>query len=166
MKTRGASAPAAASPSCALEIAVIAETLALALVVASPGSPPARAALALQPDNTVRARRGLLPRKMVRMQSPARRRIVLLPQAPTWLGEPDDPAELAPEPAVDVAAGAVAARVTPVPAADGGVVRVSLEDVAVEARLVQPSAGADVAALRATVAAPQLEVLVRRVTRG
>ena len=151
------------------------ETLALALVLASSGSPPARAALQLQPDNAARARRGLLPRKVVRAQPPSRAaRIVLVPRAPTWLGEPGEPVEPAPvavEPAVDVRPEPIAARVEPVlAAADDGpaALRAWVDAVAVEVSLAPRRAGADAAVLRATVAAPQLEVVTirRRAIRG
>ena len=155
---------------------MLAETLALALVLASPGSPPARDALLLQPDNAARARRGLLPRKVVRTRPPSRaRRIVLGSQAPTWLGEPGELAEPAPEIAVAPAVGPspepIAARVEPVLAAvdDGtAALRASVDAVAVEVSLARRDAGADGAVLRATVAAPQLEVVTirRRAIRG
>lgn len=81
---------------------MLAETLSLLLVLASAGTPRAQPAIDPQPDNAIRARRGLLPRKVVRTKPPQRgRRVVILPQAPTWLGEPGEVADLAtPGPAV------------------------------------------------------------------
>lgn len=76
-------------------IAVLAQTLAIALALASPGARPAVEPL---PDNVVRARRGLLPRKAAKPRPASRlRRAVLLPPAPTWLGEPGQVTEPAPE---------------------------------------------------------------------
>jgi hypothetical protein len=88
-------------------IAVLAQTLALALALASPGGRPAVEPL---PDNAARARRGLLPRKVVKARPPARggRRIVLLPQAPTWLGEPGEIAAPAAGEVIEVAPGVIA----------------------------------------------------------
>lgn len=74
---------------------MLAETLSLLLVLASAGTPRAQPAIDPQPDNAIRARRGLLPRKVVRTKPPQRGRRVVLPQAPTWLGEPGEVADLA-----------------------------------------------------------------------
>lgn len=110
---------------------MIAQTLALALVLAAPGprpaARPARAAPELQPDNAVRARRGLLPRKVARPRPASRvRRVVLVPPAPTWLGEPGEPIAAGPDPAppeevvTEIVLGAdpvvAGAEVTPEPA--------------------------------------------------
>lgn len=88
-------------------IPVIAQTLAMALVLASPGARPAVEPL---PDNAVRARRGLLPRKAAKPRPASRvRRAVMKPPAPTWLGEPGQVTEPVPEPPA-VAASEVAAE--------------------------------------------------------
>jgi hypothetical protein len=83
---------------------VIAETLALALVVLAPGARSAAVGWEARADNATRARRGLLPRKAARSPVVARgRRVMLLPSAPTWLGEPAVPDEN-PQPWVEAAA--------------------------------------------------------------
>ena len=55
------------------------------------GAPPARPdpRPELRVENAARARRGLLPRKVSKARAPGRsKRIVLLPPAPIFLGEP------------------------------------------------------------------------------
>lgn len=94
---------------------MLAETLALALALASTGTPRALPGIDPQPDNATRARRGLLPRKVPRARPPSRaRRVVLLPPAPTWLGEPGEPVEAAPAvaaaPVLDLAVEAASAQ--------------------------------------------------------
>jgi hypothetical protein len=69
--------------------------LVLWLAAAGPAGEPPRAAP--RDDNAARAERGLLPRKVRRPARASRaRRVVLVPPAATWLGEPDP----LPEPAV------------------------------------------------------------------
>lgn len=151
---------------------MIAQTLALALVLASPGARPALEPL---PDNAVRARHGLLPRKVVRARAPARgRRVVLLPPAPTWLGEPGEGTEPAPEalfePAVDAAAEPLAARVEPAVAALTAspeeappTLVAALEGAAVEWLVLRRRHEPEAPAVEATISEPELQaVLVRR----
>lgn len=152
---------------------MIAQTLALALVVSSPGPARTRPAAVLQPDNLVRARHGLLPRKVVRARARPRARgrlVVLLPPAPTWLGAPAEPAADAPTtgPAVDAAVAPIAGSVEPAAAvaraeAPPGLSG-SVEGVAVRWMLVRHRAAWEPeAAVRATIAGSELEaVLVRR----
>lgn len=84
---------------------MIAETLALALVVLAPGARSAAVGREASADNATRARRGLLPRKAGRSPVAARgRRVVLLPPAPTWLGEPAGVPDASAEPLVEAAA--------------------------------------------------------------
>lgn len=145
---------------------MLVQTLALAFVLASPGSPPARRAVDAPPDNTVRARRGLLPRKIVRTRTSSRgRRVVLLPQAPTWLGEPAEPDDVAP--LADAVEPAVAARVEPVSgdAASGeppGTLGASLAGAEVELLLVRRFAPVEPPPLSAEVSGAELQVLVIR----
>lgn len=150
---------------------MIAETLALFLSVTSTGIPRAQPALEV-PDNFARARRGLLPRKVVRSRPPPRgRRMVLRPEPPTWLGEPAVLAAPGPdgavELAVDTAAEPVAARVEPAaavvaPDAAPPEVRAALEGVDVELLLVRRLAEPEGAAVQATLGEPTLEVVVVR----
>lgn len=152
--------------------AVIAETLALALVVASTAPVRARTALALPPDNVARAHRGLLPRKVVRTRALRGRRVVLLPRAPTWLGEPSDPGvdEGAAEPALDGAVTPVvlvepasAEAPAEAPAEALPVLSASVEGAAVQWMLVRSRAAWEEPAVEAAIAEPELEVmLVRR----
>jgi hypothetical protein len=158
-------------PIVAAESTVLAETLALLLSITSTATPRAQPGIEV-PDNSARARRGLLPRKVVRPRSPARgRRMVLRPQAPTWLGEPAAPGEPAPdgvlELAVDTAAEPVVARIEPVVAA--GVpdetpeaVRASLQGADVELLLIRRLAEPEGAAVEVTVGEPELQVVVVR----
>lgn len=149
---------------------MIAQTLALALVVSSPGPARTRPAAVLQPDNLVRARHGLLPRKVVRARARPRARgrlVVLLPPAPTWLGAPAEPAADAPGtgPAVDAAGAPIAGPVEPAAAvAEAPGLSGSVEGVAVRWMLVRHRAAWEPeAAVRATIAGSELEaVLVRR----
>jgi hypothetical protein len=70
---------------------LLAPALSVLLWLAAPAS-AADAARAGPPrdDNAARARRGLLPRKARRPERASRsRRIVVVPPAATWLGEPD-----------------------------------------------------------------------------
>jgi hypothetical protein len=151
-------------------ITVLAETLALALVLASPGTPPAKAALELQPDNAARARRGLLPRKVTRARSPSRaRRMVLVPKAPTWLGEPGAPVEPAPEYFAEPAVAGEeprSGRVVPVVAAvereEAAPLRVAVDAVAVQLLLVRHRGEASRPAVRATLGAAEIEAVVIR----
>ncbi len=146
---------------------MLAQTLALALVVASPGSRPAQTGLALQTDNSARARRGLLPRKVV--QAPRRVRGRLLrPDGPTWLGEPGEVSGEEPEavveptldgavvPAVARAVTALQVGAPPLP------LRAAIEEVAVEAFVLRPRAAPPVPVLRAPVARPRLEAMFIR----
>lgn len=94
---------------------MIPQILVLSLALASPGA-RARPGIQPSPENAARARSGLLPRKVVRARPPGRaRRIVLVPQAPTWLGEPGEVEEPLAEPAVEASAEATAPA-TPRPA--------------------------------------------------
>lgn len=118
---------------------MLAETLALALLLASPGSPRARPGLDAPADNGARARRGLLPRKATKRSLPRGRRIVLLPQAPTWLGEPNEPApeaelEAVVQPSVGDPSGVEPAAVGP------SVIEPSAAEPALAAR-VEPASG-------------------------
>lgn len=151
---------------------MLAETLALLLSVTSAVTPRAQPGIEA-PDNSARARRGLLPRKIVRPRSPARgRRMVLRPQAPTWLGEPAAPVEPMPdgalELAVDSAAEPVVARIEPavaaaVPDETPEAVRAALQGADVELLLIRRLADPEDAAVEATVGEPELQVvLVRR----
>lgn len=150
---------------------MLAETLALALVLASPGSPPARSAVSSPPDNASRARRGLLPRKVARARPASRgRRIVLLPPAPTWLGEPAAPGEVAP--ALDERVEpVVAARVEPVsgeaaPGALPGELGATLAGAEVDLLLVRRFTRPEPTALRVDLSEPELQVVViRRLAR-
>jgi len=71
---------------------VLASCLLLVVsLAAAAGAPRARSDPhpELRAENAARARRGLLPRKLAKARAPNRsRRIVLLPPAPTFLGEP------------------------------------------------------------------------------
>jgi hypothetical protein len=117
--------------------------------------------LALQPDNAARARRGLLPRKVVRTQAPRARRIVRT-QAPTWLGEPGGAAVVV-APAVDAGPEAATA-IEPAEAPDPTwPIRAAADAVAVEWRVVRHAAAGDTPhPLRATVSAPDVELVVMR----
>lgn len=155
---------------------MLAETLALLLSVTSTGTPRAQPGIEV-PDNSARAKRGLLPRKVVRPRAPARgRRLVLRPQAPTWLGEPAVPLDPAPEGAlelaVDTAAVPMVARVEPAVAAGvpddaPGAVRAALQGADVELVLIRRLAEPEDAAVEATAGEPELQVVVlrRRVDR-
>jgi len=142
--------------------AVLAETLAAILALASAGTPHPREA-GLSPENTARAHRGLLPRKAtVRARpEPRLRHIVLLPPAPTWLGEPGEVAPLvepAPEARIEPAADPIepASALEVAPAAPRWV---ALEGAEVEAVV---SRRGDPAPLRAAVEEAEVEVFVRR----
>jgi hypothetical protein len=145
---------------------VLAETLALALVLAAPGSPLARSAVDAPPNNLARARRGLLPRKVVRARPPGRsRRVVLLPQAPSWLGEPGETIEPVLESAVEPA---VAVQVEPVSARgeDPGevpdLVSASLAGAEVEVVLLRRRPDPPEPVIRAVLEAPEVEVVLVR----
>ncbi len=94
--------------------------------------------------------------------------MVLRPQAPTWLGEPVDPApQGAVELAVDAAAEPLAARVEPavaagVPDETPQAVRAALQGADVELLLIRRLAEPEGAAVQATVGEPELQVVVRR----
>ncbi len=62
----------------------------LVLLLSMAASAAAEGAPRPQPrdDNAARAKRGLLPRKVARVR-PRTRRIVIVPPAPTYLGEPE-----------------------------------------------------------------------------
>jgi hypothetical protein len=141
---------------------VLAPLLAAALALTSAGTPRAKADAA-SPENAARARRGLLPRKTARLRSPARlRHIVVLPPAPTWLGEPgllapEEPvAEIRIEPVsdpLDPPAGAPEAR------GPAGARWAALAGAEVEAILTRRG---DAPLLRAAFEEPEVEVFVRR----
>jgi hypothetical protein len=142
---------------------VLAETLAAILALASAGTPHPREA-GLSPENTARAHRGLLPRKAtVRARpEPRLRHIVLLPPAPTWLGEPGEVAPLV-EPAPEARIEPAAAPIEPAGAFEVAVPAaprwVAVEGAEVEAVV---SRRGDPAPLRAAVEEAEVEVFVRR----
>ncbi len=141
--------------------------LALAVVLASPGV-RARPAIQLSPENADRARHGLLPRKAFRARTPARgRRIVLLPRAPTWLGEPGGVADPIVEPAVDgddaLAAGDAVVPVAMNDAPAGAAEPVpgpwaAARGVAVDAVVVRSLAGAP--AISAAASGTEVEAVI------
>ncbi len=148
---------------------MLAETLALALALAFSGTPRGGLEATLTPENAARARRGLLPRKAERVRPASRsRRIVSVPQAPTWLGEPGEvvaPAGEAPvaesiAPAATVAlevASAVAGEDPPAGAASW----VAMEGAQVEA-VLRRGRRREPPAFRAAVEEAEVEVMVRR----
>ena len=143
---------------------MLAETLAALLSLASTGTPRARAEAGLSPENSARARRGLLPRKAAVRARPAPRlrHIVLLPPAPTWLGEPGEVApigEPATEARIEPAADPlepVAAPDVPAPAAPRWAAVEGAEVEAVVTRRGDPDL------LRAAVEEAEVAVFVRR----
>jgi hypothetical protein len=70
---------------------LLATSLSLVLWLAAAAGPGGEAhAGPRRDDNAARAERGLLPRKVRRPErAPRARRIVVVPPAATWLGEPD-----------------------------------------------------------------------------
>ena len=143
--------------------AVLAETLAAVLALASAGTPHPRET-GLSPENAARARRGLLPRKAAVRARPAPqlRHIVLLPPAPTFLGEPGYVAPLvepAPEARIEPAADPIEPASAVEVAGPAAPRWVALEGAEVEAVV---SRRGDPAPLRAAVEEAEVEVFVRR----
>jgi hypothetical protein len=152
---------------------VIAATLALALALAAPGATREPAPADPSQTNVARARRGLLPRKLVRRPPPRGRRVVLLPPAPTWLGEPGgvtEPVVVLAEAAETGPVGA-GARLAPMAAADApnevaaaAGAWASAEGAEVSAVLVRRPARERPAPLRAAVVGADVEAVIRRTT--
>jgi hypothetical protein len=150
---------------------VIAATVALVLALASPGAARARTPAGAPESNAARARRGLLPRKLAKRPSSHARRVVLLPPAPTWLGEPGgvaDPLVVLAEAGEPGSDGAARARLAPMAAADAPEEAAaatgpwaSAEGTEVRAVIVRRAPEGS-AALRAGVAGAQVQAVIRR----
>lgn len=131
-------------------MAALAATLTLALALASPGAPLARPHVETSTDNVARARRGLLPRKAARARPASHARRLVVPQAPTWLGEPGDVTE--PEVAAEAAG-----EVVPDPVAPSGaetVAAVLPASIDPEPVAVAPAVAPSPELLAAVIAAP------------
>ena len=95
---------------------MLAPVLVLLLSMAASAGPEAAPRAPPRDDNAARAKRGLLPRKVARVR-PSTRRIVIVPPAPTYLGEP----EPIPEPVLFAQSAAEGAEPPRVNAAVSGV---------------------------------------------
>ncbi|HET8541797.1 MAG TPA: hypothetical protein VFL83_18110 [Anaeromyxobacter sp.] len=76
---------------------MLAPSLSLLVWLAAGAGPDGEARPRPRDENVARAERGLLPRKVRRTPPAGTRRIVVVPPAATWLGEPDplpEPASL------------------------------------------------------------------------
>jgi hypothetical protein len=166
---------------------VLAHALAVALALATAGSgsggtrkpqprrQPSRdaPALDLEAENAFRARRGLLPRKVRRVVPSGKRRLVLVPPSPAWLGEQlatDEPVPAAVTASAPVAASAPIAALAPLPVVaipeeitDASVVRAALQGASVEILLVRRAANGEGPFVDATVEGALVDaVLLRR----
>jgi hypothetical protein len=151
---------------------VIAATVALALALA-PGAARQRPPAEPSQTNAARARRGLLPRKLVRRPPSRARRVVLLPASPTWLGEPTgvaDPVVVLADAEGAAPEGAARARLAPMAAADapdevaastGPWASAAGTEVSV-LLVVRPSGGRGPGPLQAGVAGAEVQAVIRR----